>query len=72
MESMRDPATGAPGSAPMHFCVDETNHRRRRLAELMAAENAWDLEWCIAACEAEGPNVDKAREWLLNWAPTRG
>lgn len=54
---------------PMFFCVDETNQRRRKLAEMIAAEKAWDFEWCVAACEAEGPNLDKAREWLLNWAP---
>ncbi|KAF7528231.1 hypothetical protein G7054_g10203 [Neopestalotiopsis clavispora] len=54
---------------PMYFCVDETNQRRRKLAEMIAAEKAWDLEWCIAACEAEGPVLDKVREWLLNWAP---
>ncbi|KAI4592904.1 hypothetical protein KJ359_010351 [Pestalotiopsis sp. 9143b] len=54
---------------PIYFCVDETNQRRRKLAEMVAAEKAWDLEWCIAACEAEGPVLDKVREWLLNWAP---
>ncbi|KAK6083022.1 ubiquitin fusion degradation protein [Seiridium cupressi] len=63
METVRDT------QEPMYFCVDETTQRRRKLAELLAAEKAWDLEWCVAACEAEGPNLDKAREWLLNWAP---
>jgi hypothetical protein len=63
METLRDTRE------PMYFCVDETNQRRRKLAEMIAAEKAWDLEWCIAACEAEGPDLDKAREWLLNWAP---
>ncbi|RYO83395.1 hypothetical protein DL762_006160 [Monosporascus cannonballus] len=56
---------------PMHFCVDEANQRRRRLAELLAADGVWDLEWCVAACEAEGANPDRAAEWLANWAPTR-
>jgi hypothetical protein len=65
METVRDT------SVAMYFCVDETNQRRRKLAEMLAAEKAWDLEWCIAACEAEGVNLDKAREWLMNWAPTR-
>jgi len=58
-------------NAPMCFCVDESNQRRRVLAEMLASEKVWDLEWCIAACEVEGPNVDNAREWLMNWAPTR-
>ncbi|KAI1858136.1 hypothetical protein JX265_010804 [Neoarthrinium moseri] len=65
METVRDMGS------PMYFCVDETNQRRRKLAEMIEAEKGWDLEWCIAACEVEGPNLDKAREWLGNWAPTR-
>ncbi|GAW17481.1 hypothetical protein ANO14919_069380 [Xylariales sp. No.14919] len=56
---------------PMYFCVDESNQRRKTLAEMLASEKAWDPEWCIAACEAEGPNLDKAREWLMNWAPMK-
>lgn len=66
MESIRDTQT------PMHFCVDETNHRRRNIADMIAAEKVWDREWCVAACEAEGPDPDKAREWLLKWAPMIG
>src|SRR5262249_26119200 len=56
---------------PLHFCVDEGSQKRRKLAEMLAAEGAWSLGWCIAAFEAEGANVDKAREWLQNWAPTK-
>ncbi|CAJ2504621.1 Uu.00g120150.m01.CDS01 [Anthostomella pinea] len=55
----------------MYFCVDESNQRRRKLAEMLAGEGVWELDWCIAACEAEGANLDKAREWLTNWAPAR-
>jgi hypothetical protein len=51
------------------FCVDETNQRRRNIAELLASEKVWELEWCIAACEAENGNLDKARQWLHDWAP---
>ncbi|OTA96240.1 hypothetical protein M434DRAFT_393086 [Hypoxylon sp. CO27-5] len=65
MDSVRDKQT------PMYFCVDETNQRRRKLAEMLAAEGDWDLEWCIAACEAEGPDLDRARGWLINWAPSK-
>lgn len=54
----------------MYFCVDEANQRRRKLAEMLVAEDDWDLEWCIAACEAEGPDLDRARGWLINWAPS--
>ncbi|WYZ36087.1 hypothetical protein EsH8_X_000734 [Colletotrichum jinshuiense] len=56
---------------PMYFCVDEGSQRRRKLAEMLAGEGVWDFEWCIAACEAASGDLDKAREWLKNWAPTK-
>ena len=56
---------------PFYFCVDEASQRRRRLAGLVAEERAWDLEWCVAACEAGSGDLVKTREWLSNWAPTR-
>lgn len=59
-------------SKPMYFCVDEGGQKRRMVAEVLASEGVWDLEWCIAAAEAEGPNMDKGREWLRNWAPAKG
>lgn len=65
MAAIQDPAEN------MFFCVDETNHKRKGVAQLLAAEKVWDMEWCIAACEAEGVDPDKARDWLKNWAPTR-
>lgn len=33
--------------------------------------NAYDLEWCIAALEAEGGDLDKGRGWLKDYAPTK-
>ncbi|XP_044718967.1 ubiquitin fusion degradation protein UFD1 domain-containing protein [Hirsutella rhossiliensis] len=56
---------------PMFFCVDEANQQRRNLAIMMAAEKGWDLEWCVAAAEAEKGRVEKMREWLQAWAPRR-
>lgn len=56
---------------PMHFCVDEASQRRRKTAEMLAAEGVWELEWCIAGLEAEGGDVAKARAWLADWAPTK-
>ncbi|GKT93610.1 ubiquitin fusion degradation protein [Colletotrichum tofieldiae] len=56
---------------PMYFCVDEASQRRRKLADMLAGEGVWDFEWCIAACEAASGDLDKAREWLTNWAPIR-
>jgi len=57
--------------SPMHFCVDEGSQRRRKLAEMMAGEGEYELEWCIAANEAGNGNLDAAREWLRNWAPKK-
>lgn len=64
-------------TTPLHFCVDEACQRRRGVAELLAAERdllgrRWGLEWCVAALEAEGGDVDKARAWLKGWAPVVG
>jgi hypothetical protein len=58
-------------SLPMHFCVDDASQKRRGLAEMLAAEKGYDLEWCVAAVEAETGNLDRARSWLQNWAPGR-
>lgn len=58
-------------SKPMYFCVDEGGQKRRFVADALAAEAIWDFEWCIAAAEAEG-DIHRAREWLSNWAPTKG
>lgn len=55
----------------MHFCVDEASQRRKKMAGMLAAEGLWELEWCIAALEAEGGNLAKARGWLGDWAPTK-
>ena len=67
------------GRHSLQFCTDEASQRRRVLAEMVAAEGqtqgqpvgGYDLPWCIAALEAEGGDVGRARTWLGNWAPTR-
>jgi hypothetical protein len=62
---------------PLHFCVDERSQKCRSLAEMMAAERGMEgkggyaLEWCVAALEAEGGDLDRARSWLKGWAPQR-
>ncbi|TQS37365.1 hypothetical protein Golomagni_02164 [Golovinomyces magnicellulatus] len=38
------------------------------LAEKIAEEKRFALEWCIAALEDQG-NLDCAKKWLNNWAP---
>lgn len=63
---------------PLHFCVDEGSQKRKQLAELLAAEDGspalhggYNYVWCLGALEAESGNLDEARQWLKNWAPTR-
>jgi hypothetical protein len=61
----------------LHFCTDEASQRRRALAEMLSAEKGlegkggYSMEWCVAALEAEGGDLDKARGWLKGWAPQR-
>jgi hypothetical protein len=61
-------------TTPLHFCVDEVSQKKRTLAEMLAAERdlkgqGFGFEWCCAALEAEGGDLDKARSWLKGWAP---
>lgn len=64
-------------TTPLHFCTDEASQRRRALAEMLSAEpgvegkGGYALEWCVAALEAEGGDLDRARAWLKGWAPQR-
>ncbi|OQE13934.1 hypothetical protein PENFLA_c042G09663 [Penicillium flavigenum] len=64
-------------TAPLYLCADETSQHRRNLAGLIAAESTegndkmYGLPWCIAAAEAAGGDLEKAREWLSKWAPTQ-
>ncbi|CAG2009749.1 unnamed protein product [Fusarium graminearum] len=58
-------------SKALYFCADEGSQRGRKLAEMMAGEGVWDVEWCIAAAEAEKGSLDRMRDWLQAWAPTR-
>jgi len=73
--------------APLSFCTDEASQKRRTLAEMIAAEGTADLKgkgketestrsgyglaWCVAALEVEGGNLDRGRNWLKDYAPTR-
>lgn len=73
-----DGLTNPGHETPLHFCVDEKSQRQRSLAEMMASEDGGLLgkgghafEWCVGALEAEGGDLDAARQWLKNWAPAR-
>ena len=35
---------------------------------MLAAEGVYELAWCVAAVEAAGGQLDRAREWLSSWA----
>ena len=65
------------GETPLHFCVDEASQRRNNLAAMLAAEGRerpgpkqYGLAWCVAATEAQGDDLDKARDWLRDFAPS--
>ncbi|WPG99706.1 Hypothetical protein R9X50_00252500 [Acrodontium crateriforme] len=73
-----DGAEKSASESPFHFCVDEGSQRRRTTASMMSAENGdptgrggYEFEWCLGALEAENGDLDAARQWLKNWAPTR-
>jgi hypothetical protein len=63
--------SAADKAEPMHFCVDEATQKRGKMAELLVLEGVWDLEWCVAALEAEGGDLGRARGWLEDWAPVK-
>lgn len=65
-------------AVPLHFCVDEASSKRRNLALMLEADatrwpgqQGYDFPWCLAACEAESGNLDKAKSWLENYAPRK-
>lgn len=77
MAMIKPMVAGAVGNiVPLGFCVDESSQKRRILAEMLAAggvENSgYDLEWAVAAMEAEGGDVGRAGEWLKTRAPFKG
>ncbi|KAF2766432.1 UFD1-domain-containing protein [Teratosphaeria nubilosa] len=64
-------------ATPLHFCVDEAAQKGRVVAGLLAAERGvkgevFDEAWCVGALEAVGCDVEGARAWLRNFAPTKG
>ncbi|MCJ1227108.1 hypothetical protein MMC12_003763 [Toensbergia leucococca] len=59
------------GETGVFLCTDEGSQRRRVLAEMVAAEGVYEVEWCVVAFEVAGGDLDGARTWLVNWAPTK-
>ncbi|EER28318.1 hypothetical protein CPC735_061910 [Coccidioides posadasii C735 delta SOWgp] len=59
-------------TSPLYFCSDENNQTRRKLAELLASEAGYELGWGVAAIQEAGGDIDRAKDWLKNWAPKKG
>lgn len=58
--------------ADVCFCVDEATQIRRNLAEMLAAEGEYEMEWCVKALEEEKADLTAARQWLKDRAPRIG
>ncbi|KIV89537.1 hypothetical protein PV10_06930 [Exophiala mesophila] len=56
----------------LSFCVDEASQNKRAVAEMLAAEGLYDLNWCIQALEESRGNPSVARDWLIAAAPKIG
>lgn len=56
----------------LYLCVDETTTRKKFLAELLESESEgkYELGWCIKAIETENEDLDRAKSWLNQNAPT--
>ena len=39
--------------------------------EVVSVGSGYALEWCLAALNIEGGDLDKGRAWLKGFAPTR-
>ena len=50
---------------------DATSNTKGKGKAVEGAGAGWDIEWCVAALEAESGDLDKARGWLKGFAPTR-
>lgn len=75
--SVKDAMQAVKG-AGVGLCVDRRTEEWRALAEGLSIESAvddeggnggkgkggWGVEWCVAAVEAAGGDVEKARRWL--------
>ena len=59
-------------STALRFCVDQAVQQRRLLAEMMAAEGQYELEWCTKALEEVHGDLPKAGDWLKDRAPRVG
>ncbi|KAH0542845.1 hypothetical protein FGG08_002799 [Glutinoglossum americanum] len=59
------------GLAEMMAATSTQGQSNGKGKERVAERDGYDFEWCVAALEAEGGNLDRAASWLGNWAPSR-
>lgn len=50
---------------------DASRKGKGKERDSMADGSGYELEWCVAALEAAGGGLDKARGWLRDFAPTK-
>ncbi|POS83743.1 hypothetical protein EPUL_005532 [Erysiphe pulchra] len=62
------PLIDPDGLKKLHLCVDNNNNSFKIMAETLAKDKRYSLEWCIAALELQR-DFDSAQTWLNNWAP---
>ena len=72
MDRINGKTHSVDGAATLAFCVDETNQRRRLIAEMLQSEGQYELEWCVKALEESQNDLGKARDWLADRAPKIG
>lgn len=51
--------------------LDVKGKGKGKEGEAIGAGSGYDVEWCIAALEAVGGDLDRGRGWLKDYAPTR-
>jgi hypothetical protein len=60
------------GLAEMMAAASTQGQSNGKDKEKVAIEkDGYEFEWCVAALEAEGGNLERAATWLGNWAPLR-
>jgi len=51
--------------------VDGGVGRMGKGKRIVGRGEGYELEWCVAALEVEGGDLDRARQWLRDYAPTK-
>ncbi|KAI5794356.1 hypothetical protein DFH27DRAFT_526788 [Peziza echinospora] len=65
LKGVRELVEGAGGG--VRLCVDKVTAGRRVLAETLAGEEGYPVEWGVKAVESAGGEEEEARRWLGKW-----